>query len=391
MRTSLALTLLTVLVSSATAIAQSHVPAPPATNLRADARFRSMTLLDAGVPIYGLAAGELDGNHPGPELACLLADGRVVMLTGTGTSWTARTIFSQGETILDMAERPTIEIGDVHSAYAGNEIVIDSVFRSTVLFNTGSSWGSQHSADMSDFIGNTWGSRVGDLQPARPGDEIFFLYEGILDFSTASLLAEVGGSYTDVGSMIVYAAEVGMDSAIGDLDASHPGNEVVVTTEMGPTYLLFPTSGSTPWPRVTLWDDFDDAGWDVEISDVLPSVPGNEIVYGTRYSNAILLSTNNGDGTWRTTKLFTGNLGTGNMWDVAIADIWPASPTKEIMGVDDSGAVYVVSRTGQRWRGVEIWRDSAALTSVLGLDVLPAVQGDEILVAGESGRVTLLY
>jgi len=389
MRTSAALSVLTILLSTATALAQNH-SAPPAANVRAEQRFQAHTLFDAGVPIYGLAAGELDASHPGPEIACSLGDGSVVILAGAGRNWTARTVFTGGELIPDMTYRPTIEIGDVHSAYSGNEIVIDSRRRSTVVFNSGSSWQAQHAADMTDYIGSTWGSRVGDLQPARPGDEIFFVYEGVLDFSTASVLAESGGNFTYFGDTIVYGAEVGMDSAIGDLDATHPGNEVVLTTEMGPTYLLFPTS-TLPWPRVTIWDDFGDAGWDVEIADVMPTVAGNEIVYGTRYSDALLLSTRGGDGTWTTTKLHTGQVGSGNMWDVAAADVLPASPTLEVMGVDGSGATYLVAHGVTGWRGSEIWSDSTVLTSVIGHDALPAVPGTEIVVAGESGRVTLLY
>lgn len=37
--------------------------------------FLTSTAYEAGQPVYGMAAGEIDPNHPGQEVAVLLADG----------------------------------------------------------------------------------------------------------------------------------------------------------------------------------------------------------------------------------------------------------------------------------------------------------------------------
>ncbi|MFC1761665.1 hypothetical protein ACFL6U_06255 [Planctomycetota bacterium] len=58
--------------------------------------------------------------------------------------------------------------------------------------------------------------------------------------------------------------------------------------------------------------------------------------------------------------------------------------------MDQSGSVYLVRRVGETWSGQVLWQDSLPLFAVTVGDFLPQRPGDEILVAGESGIVTLL-
>ncbi|MHC4323915.1 MAG: hypothetical protein ACYSUX_06550, partial [Planctomycetota bacterium] len=93
--------------------------------------------------------------------------------------------------------------------------------------------------------------------------------------------------------------------------------------------------------------------------------------------------------------LFTGNantigVGASNMWDIAVGDVLLRSPGLEILGVDETGSVYLVQRVGETWQGNVIWQDSEPLYAVAVGDFLPGRIGDEILVAGKSGTITIL-
>ncbi len=134
------------------------------------------------------------------------------------------------------------------------------------------------------------------------------------------------------------------------------------------------------------------AGWVVKIGEVDPESPGNEIVYGTRYSDRIMMSRHNGANPLTVGILFTGvntNEALNNMLDVAIGQVFPAPPAAEILGVDASGSVYVVQQTTNPWHGSVLWRDTNALYAVHTADLLPT-PGDEVVVGGASGAVTLL-
>ncbi len=107
-----------------------------------------------------------------------------------------------------------------------------------------------------------------------------------------------------------------------------------------------------------------------------------------------MVSRHNGDEPHHPQVLFTGNaiggLGASNMWDIAVGDVLLRSPGLEILGVDNTGSVYLVQRIGETWQGQVIWQDSEPLYAVTVGDFLPRRSGDEILVAGESGTITLV-
>ena len=185
-----------------------------------------------------------------------------------------------------------------------------------------------------------------------------------------------------------------MDAAIGDTNPGSVGNEIIVVTEMGPAYEILPppAGGVGPWPKRTIWDDFDNAGWVVKVAEVDPASPGNELIYGTRYSDRILLSRYNGTNRHQVDILLTGNNTNhpNSMFDVAVGQVFPATPTAEILGVDGSGSVYIVRKIANQWQSSVLWLDTKALHGVLAADLIP-LPGNEVIVAGASGAVTLLY
>ena len=245
-------------------------------------------------------------------------------------------------------------------------------------------------------MGGSWGARVGDFDPRRSGDEIFHIYEGIMDFSTGTIFSNINPSaFPPYDEELVFQGAVGMDTAAGDFNPDHAGPEIVLVDEMGGTCEILPPLFPIPglWPRRTIWSSGYNAGWVVKIADVDPCNPGNEIIYGTRYSNRIMMSHHNGANPHDLQILFTGSATgyTCNIWDIAVGEVLPEIPGLEILGVDQTGSVYLVSRVEDTWHGQVIWQDtSGPLYAVIAGDFLPHRRGHEILVAGESGIITLL-
>jgi hypothetical protein len=365
-------------------------------------------LHQAGAPVFLLAAGEIDASHAGPELIAVRNDGVILRLDASEQGWSVQPFPLSLESSLFMNFRPTINIGDAHPGFPGNEIVVEMDDAVHVFVQASPPpqqvW-QDHIALPSDFP-SCWGVRIGDIDPALPGEELFYILEGAFDVSGGYFSRLVDGEWT---ASAVFNGEVGMDSAIGDSNPASPGNEIVVGTEMGPVYEITPQLDEPPgkideWPRRTLWNDFDNAPWTLRIADVLPDEPGHEIVYGTRYSDRILLSRENAAGTGHDMQILYTGLASGlpdmNMWDIAVGDFVPeagGSPTLEIVGVDQLGMAYLVERDAktEQWSGQSMWQDPGA-TSDGGLfasvmaDFLPNAPGPEVVVAGQSGQITLI-
>jgi hypothetical protein len=370
-------------------------------NFAAGGEIYPARIFSATQAVAAVTSADFDPIPPGNELACLMANGDVMELALGPSGWTAATIFrNPGSTPgfwENPANRATLEVGDVLSGNAGDELVIsiqqeDQKQVLAVYYAPSVGWTNQIIADFSALLGVSWGARVGDCDPARAGEEIFCIFENLFDNSQGFVYRETNGVWE---SNTVYAAEVGMDAAIGDFNPDFAGNEIIVVTEMGPAYEIMLPVGGGPglWPSRTIWNDADNVGWVVKIGDVDPESPGNEIVYGTRNSDRIMMSRHNGTNLHNVGILLTGvntNKDLNNMLDVAIGQVFPASSAAEILGVDASGSVYAVQRVTNQWQRSVLWRDTNALYGVLAADLIPA-PGDEVVVAGAPGTVTLLF
>jgi hypothetical protein len=365
-------------------------------NAAGQPEFVATEIHQAGTQVFGLDWGDFDPNNVGMEVACLLQYGSVLQLSPDVPSWQTALRHNGTTDAFHMKDRPTISIGNVHSTYPGNEVVVQAGSywaKVIIVFNDpAAGWSNEVLFDNTGMAGGDWGARTGDYDPSHPGDEIFHIYEGIADTSAGTLFSEVSGTWEEE---MIYLEEVVTDSVAGDFNPDHAGPEIVAPTEMGPTYEIVrpEAAGSGVWPKRTIWDDMDNAGWVVQIADVEPCHPGNEIVYGTRYNNRILMSHHNGEKPHDLEVLFTGNAteyGYTEMLDIATGDILPQEAGLEILGVDYTGSVYLVRRVEDVWQGRVIWQDPNSLYAVIAGDFLPGRNGDEILVAGESGAITLL-
>jgi len=358
--------------------------------------FDSTVILDAGQPVYGLVWDAIDPSHPGEELAYLAADGSVTECIPGEIPWQENPVVPAGDVVRGMWDRPTLDAGDVSGSHTHREIVVQACYQLIVAHNTGSSWGQEVLFDWTGATCNSWGARAGDYDPSHEGEEILLIVEGVFDRSAGHVYSKTAGVWRDT---LVYSAEVGMDSAAGEFNSDHDGFETCLPTEMWPAYEIHPpepvrASGRELWPSQVMWYDYDHAAWVVEIGDVDPANPGNEVVYGTRYSNSITVSRYVPGVGHGLEVAFTGSASGAfmNMWDIALGDVLPDTPEDEIVGVDDSGNVYLVRRNdAMEWVGETIWTDpGGGLYAVVTCDVDDGVDGDEILVAGVSGELTLL-
>ncbi len=355
--------------------------------------FLSETVYFASSKVTSMDFGDLDPSRPGWEIAVLTKDGKVTMLTPSEGLWDGFLVVPAGDASLGSFDRATVSVGDLKPGIAGDEIAVMSRIFLNVATRIGAgSWEVERIYDAYGLVGEAWGARVGDYRPSHPGDEVFLIFEGVLDFSSGTVFHFAEDQWL---SEVVYQGEVGMDSTVGELDPFHPGPEVIITTEMGPTYqtqeVIHTPSGG--WPKMTVWDDIDLAGWVCTVADVDDSWAGSEVVYGTRYNNSILVSYPYGPEIHIMDLIFTGENWNQprNMFDVATGHLLPESACEEIVGVDQSGRLYLVYRDQDVWVGETLWSDPAdSLYSVVVGDFLPESPRDEIVVAGASGKLALI-
>jgi hypothetical protein len=307
-----------------------------------------LRIFSATQAVAAVTVGDFDPLHSGNELACLMADGSVVELAFGVSNWTANPIFQYkgGTPWNDPTMRVTLNVGDVLPEQDDREIVLSFQQKVVAVYYLPSfGWTNEVVTDLTGFVATTWGAETGDGDPTHPGEEVFSIVENVLDFSNGTLFGETNGLWH---ANQVYSAEVGMDAAIGDSNPDLAGNEIIVVTEMGPAYeIKAPATGGTgPWPKRTIWDDFDNAAWVVKIGDVERETPGNELVYGTRYNDRIMLSRYNDTNMHDVEILVTGISTNQNkgMFDVAIGRVFPGASHPQIFGVDASGSVYMVQR-----------------------------------------------
>ncbi|HWL95583.1 MAG TPA: hypothetical protein VNT79_18840, partial [Phycisphaerae bacterium] len=239
--------------------------------------FLSSVILDAGAPVHAMAAGELDLLASGHEIVFLRVDGDVVLVKRAADAWVTTQLLEGDLTypIPVIRMRTTLNVADVRPDVPGLEIVSYTPNNIHVFFHDSSGNWSVESVDESLplMFGFGWGARPGEIVPSYPGLEILLIWEGAGDVSGGALYGRTPAGWERVTEMEIYGGEVAMDTVMGDVNPDNPGNEIILTTEMGPTYeVIRPANvNATPWPRTTLWDDFDNSGWVMCVADVDPA------------------------------------------------------------------------------------------------------------------------
>jgi hypothetical protein len=185
------------------------------------------------------------------------------------------------------------------------------------------------------------------------------------------------------------------DIAIGDVDSSHPGDEIVVggnadKGRKGKVLVIYGFGSSWVKERIFL-DDWQVYG--VAIGDVYPKHPGNEIVV-VGWSNKVTLIYKSLDSNeWITKRLYHD---TDWIYDVDIGDLDPTNPGNEIAVVGDPKHVLILyySNETDSWENRLIEKDvkggnvSGGFTIVSIGNFDSNHPGEEMIISGPTSSVT---
>jgi hypothetical protein len=173
--------------------------------------------------------------------------------------------------------------------------------------------------------------------------------------------------------------------AIGDIDPTHDGNELVVGGDSQRITML--KGEEVYWDSKMIWYDnwYTNA---ITIGDIDPEREGDEVATVGWSGEVTVIFWENDQ--WQTTEIGKRS---DYLYDVAIGDIEPSTSTNEVLVVGDDDILCVYNRNGtdNSWTEFEIFQDLDYLHLVTIGDFYPVHEGQEILVSGGSSRLTMVY
>ncbi|MFH1101263.1 MAG: hypothetical protein V1726_04405 [Methanobacteriota archaeon] len=340
--------------------------------------------------INSIAVGDFDNSHPGSELVCGGESGRVTMVKGRGNNWTATTLMETAGVV------QFLDVGDIDPNHPGNEVVVATLddhlplagdspdppeyWGIRILEGYGNEWTSTLVYKTENPYGKIWGMRVGDFNTSNPGEEIIACWEFWMDIANVYVYSYNGDTWTDTliysGNMVI------MDADVGNCNASHPGDEIIMLDEDGDYIQLI--QNDTIWEPTLIWEAPEDyAGREVEIGDVDRYHPGDEVVIRTRFVPGILLLEEQ-NSLWTSRWLLNSSI---LFTDMTISDSNRFHPGKEIAVVSDRN-VTLIWGEGPQWYHRLLWRDTLPLNCVAGGDFDSSITGEELAVSGESRNIS---
>ncbi len=166
--------------------------------------------------------------------------------------------------------------------------------------------------------------------------------------------------------------------AVGDVDKSHNGDEIVVAGESNTVTVIYGFGSS--WVAETIFKD----SWYVTaiaIGDVYPLHPGNEIVVVGWSTYVTMLYKSTETNKWVSKRLFQDY---DWLYDVAIGDIYPEHTGNEIVFVGDPRHVIMLnySRETDTWGNKILWDNTPDINVVVIGDFNSSHQGSEVAVTG---------
>ena len=190
---------------------------------------------------YVVAVGELNPNRAGLEIV-VSSEGSTVLLEGSGTSWTPTTIATVG------AGYPLnyIEIGDVDTAYPGNEVIVNRHITDQEgwiyeIFNNAGTWGNRiiwHEDGTNLTIHHTHGMIIGEFDSTHLGLEIV-ASETNQPHTEGRFLLVKGQGESWSSEVIFRGPDEYHDLAYGDLDPALTGSEVVGTGHASEVVMVY--------------------------------------------------------------------------------------------------------------------------------------------------------
>jgi hypothetical protein len=335
---------------------------------------------DPGVPgIARLAVGEVDPNTPGKEIIVGGDSNNVGIIWREGNSWKGEVIFTDTDKIRGLG------IADVDPTHKGNEILVFGYSTNVnLLIKSGSIWISR--VIFTD-TGRSHDLAVGEVDPNHPGPEILTAgySKNITMISVSSWYYNVLSSYNTKTSGCTF----------GDLDSTRVGNEIVTVNGDGLVSMVFQTETGS-WDDIELWQGEGELITPV-IADCYPDNPGNELVVVGMAKGP------EGEGAGQATMIY----GSGDNWNsaiiytapdmlhgLAIGDLDPEHEGNEIITMSFGFDVEMLIPNGTGptdWTVMPMWKGEGKVRKGIIDDVDPNHAGNELIVVDKSGNCTMLY
>lgn len=325
------------------------------TPIRSDVgHWETLKLWDDADEFFTVAVGDVDHEHPGDEIV-VAGDSapekpsKVTVVYGFGNTWVAETIFNENWWVHD------IEIGDVYPPHPGNEILIvgrstyvTMIYKSTVTnkwvseriyhdydwlfdiaigdidpnhFGNETAWvGDPRHVMMANYSmeTNTWSSKeiwadppdgmnvieIGDFDPLHQGNEVAVSGANVAEIK----LREISYNYSTgvwdnaiIGDVEILPKRM----VIGEFYSHHPGDELALISIQKNVVLVHRTEAMNSWVLEKLWQDAESI-MDLEIVDIDPSHPGNELIVAGNSKSVTLLMDNPAEpNSWDTRTILT--------------------------------------------------------------------------------------
>ncbi|MEM0493566.1 MAG: hypothetical protein QXS02_06420 [Candidatus Thermoplasmatota archaeon] len=331
-------------------------------------------------PIRCIAIGDVDSTNHGQEIICGGDSKQILMISRYGRTWKTTTLATMEGPIY------FIGIGDINPLHPGDEIAFASGSNCGqciyILEQYDDNWMLRYVPGTCGY-GALWGFRVGDYNTTNPGDEICLCWENPMDFADVHIHGFNGITWSDtqiyVGNMVV------MDAPVGEFNASHPGNEIIMFDEDGDYFQL--VQNGNKWETNMIWDPpMDWAGREAEIGDIDPDHPGNEILVRTRYIPYLVLLSEDSN-IWTTNILFNS---TDIVADIAIADITHIHNGNEIIAAVNKQIILIWKdpyNQHQQWISCTHWISPSPITCFTPGDFDLYSPGIELVVADEENAI----
>ena len=220
---------------------------------------------------------------------------------------------------------------------------------------------------------------IGEADPDGPGPDL------IVGGSTGHVLAISLLKTGDVLSRLIYDAGVPIgDIEVFDLNPDFPGEEIIVVTEDGKAVVLWQSSeGPHPsYEAQVVWTD--------------PARLRNAVAgpYGPQGRPCALVAGAAGNvvkiysvgGTWRGQVLYKSP---ESLSRLAVGDVDPESPGLELVVVDDTGGITLLRQGMGGYVPQAVHKEEKALRGVVVADFDPSTPGKEIAVYGYGMEVAI--
>jgi hypothetical protein len=293
--------------------------------------------------------------------------------------WTATKLWADNKLLYDA------EVGDVWPGHRGNEIVVGGESNwTTMIYGHEDSWHAVRLFQEAWYVTNI---AIGDVDPDHPGNEIVNVgWHGNISMVYWDN-ASAAWKHVELVNGLKAHLEWGYGVAIGDFDPRYPGNEVATTDDRG--QLTIVRKNGADWTYEVAWKDggpnitypYLDT---VMLADVDASHPGKEILVtgGSKYITEIFFNTTANN--WTVKRLWRDRAAPIQL---AVGNFDPRYPGNEIAAVGLDKNLTVLHWNGTGWQPEKVYQDSDVIYDAEVAEIQPG-RGQEVVMGGWSAKVT---